>query len=116
MAMGIGEILSQLGSIAASLMFVYAMYEQFCPSDLHKFVEKHMNKFTDLMSPCVEITFYESSGERLKQSEIYTIHYKKNAHLLGILTGVKNPWQIYQGKCQENSSQTDFQKCGDHLP
>ncbi|AES74676.1 P-loop nucleoside triphosphate hydrolase superfamily protein [Medicago truncatula] len=50
MAMGIGEILSQLGSIAASLMFLYTL----CPLN-------------------VQITFYESSDERLKQSETYTI-------------------------------------------
>ena len=71
--MGIGEILSQLGSIMGSLMFVYAMFDKIFPSDLRKFVEKNMNKFTDLMSPHIQITFYESSGKRLKQSETYTI-------------------------------------------
>ncbi|TKY50338.1 ATP-dependent zinc metalloprotease FtsH [Spatholobus suberectus] len=34
--MGIGEIWSQLGSLMASIMFVYAMYEQFFPHHLQE--------------------------------------------------------------------------------
>ncbi|TKY50339.1 ATP-dependent zinc metalloprotease FtsH [Spatholobus suberectus] len=36
--MGIGEIWSQLGSLMASIMFVYAMYEQFFPYQEKRFL------------------------------------------------------------------------------
>jgi hypothetical protein len=72
MGMGIGE-LSQLASAVAFIMFVRAMYEQFCPSDLRRFVQKYTHKFVDLVSPYSQITFFELSGEPLKQSETYTL-------------------------------------------
>ncbi|XP_045812322.1 AAA-ATPase At3g28580-like [Trifolium pratense] len=73
MVMGFGAIFSQLSSITASIMFVYAMYEQFFPYNVHKFFEKYIQKFQDLMYPYIEITFYGSSGEYFKQSKTYTI-------------------------------------------
>ncbi|KAK7316376.1 hypothetical protein VNO77_35375 [Canavalia gladiata] len=70
--MGISELWSQLGSIMASIMFVYAMYEQFFPYHLRGYVKKYTHKFTGLMYPYVQISFSEFSGERLKKSEAYT--------------------------------------------
>ncbi|XP_061345323.1 AAA-ATPase ASD, mitochondrial-like isoform X3 [Gastrolobium bilobum] len=70
--MGIGQIWSQLGSIMASIMFVYAMFEQFFPPHLRTYVRKYTQKFTGLMYPYIQIKFPEFSGERLKRSEAYS--------------------------------------------
>ncbi|XP_020236153.1 AAA-ATPase ASD, mitochondrial [Cajanus cajan] len=70
--MGTSGIWSQLGSLMASVMFVYAMYEQFFPHHLRIYLKKYTKKFSSLMYPYIQITFPEFSGERLKRSEAYT--------------------------------------------
>ena len=72
MGMGIGG-LTQLASVVAFIMFVCALFEQFCPSDLRRFFRKYTHKFIDLMSPYSQISFFELSGEPLEQSETYTV-------------------------------------------
>ncbi|QCD92545.1 AAA-ATPase ASD, mitochondrial-like [Vigna unguiculata] len=69
---GMGELWSQLGSLMASIMFVYAMYEQFFPHHLRVYAKKYTKRFTGLMYPYIQINFPECSGERLKRSEAYT--------------------------------------------
>ncbi|XP_045812325.1 AAA-ATPase ASD, mitochondrial-like [Trifolium pratense] len=71
--MGIGEIWSNLGSIMASIMFVYTMYEKFFPPQIRRYVGKYTHKFTYLMYPYIKINFYELSGERLQRNETYTV-------------------------------------------
>ena len=73
MKMGIGELWSQLGSIMASIMFVYAMFDKFFPPNLRLYFLKYTNKITHFMYPYIHIKFHELSGERLKQSETYKI-------------------------------------------
>ncbi|CAJ2665588.1 unnamed protein product [Trifolium pratense] len=73
MAMGIGELWSQMGSIMASIMFVYAMYDRFFPPHLRRYALKYTTKFTNLMYPYIQITFHELSGERLKHNETYKV-------------------------------------------
>ncbi|XP_057447560.1 AAA-ATPase ASD, mitochondrial-like [Lotus japonicus] len=70
--MGFGEIWSQLGSIMASIMFVYAMYEQFFPPHLDIYVRRFTHKFTGIFYPYVQITFPEFTGEQLKRNKAYT--------------------------------------------
>ncbi|XP_027358170.1 AAA-ATPase ASD, mitochondrial-like isoform X2 [Abrus precatorius] len=70
--MEIKEMWSQLGSLMASIMFVYAMYEQFFPYHLRSYVKKYTHKFTGLMYPYIHISFPEFTGERLKKSEAFT--------------------------------------------
>ncbi|KAK7381325.1 hypothetical protein VNO78_33939 [Psophocarpus tetragonolobus] len=71
MVLGFGEVWSQIGSLMATIMFVYAMYEQFFPYHLRSYVKKYIQKFTGHMYPYIQITFPELSGERLKRSEAY---------------------------------------------
>ncbi|KAL5080171.1 hypothetical protein RYX36_008592 [Vicia faba] len=71
--MGIGELWSQLGSILASIMFVYAMYEQFFPLHLRRNFLTYTTKFSTLFYPYIQITFHELSGEKLKHNETYKI-------------------------------------------
>ncbi|CAI8594373.1 unnamed protein product [Vicia faba] len=69
--MKIGEIWSQLGSIMASIMFVYAMFDKFFPPHLRRYFLKYTNKFSTLFYPYIQIKFHELSGEKLKHSETY---------------------------------------------
>lgn len=71
--MGIGEIWSQVGSIMASIMFVYAMFDKFFPPHLRGYFLRNTNKFSTLFYPYIQIKFHELSGERLKHSETYKI-------------------------------------------
>jgi chaperone BCS1 len=73
MAMEFGAIFSKLSSIMATIMFVYAMYEQFFPRSLRRYARKYTDKFTNLMYPYIQITFHELSGERLKHSQNYKV-------------------------------------------
>ncbi|KAI3446515.1 hypothetical protein Pfo_003180 [Paulownia fortunei] len=70
--MGIGEMLAQLGSIIAGFMFVKAILEQYFPHHLRNSVEKHSQKLFSFLSPYVQITFNEFTGERLMRSEAYS--------------------------------------------
>ncbi|KAK2419842.1 AAA-ATPase ASD, mitochondrial [Trifolium repens] len=71
--MGIGEIWSNLGSIMASIMFVYALYEKFFPPQIRRYVGKYTHKFSYLIYPYIQINFHELSGDRLQRSETYTV-------------------------------------------
>ncbi|XP_011078941.1 AAA-ATPase ASD, mitochondrial-like isoform X2 [Sesamum indicum] len=70
--MRIGEIFAQLGSILAAFMFMKAIIEQYFPHHLRSSVEKHSQKLLTFLSPYVQITFNEFTGERLFRSEAYS--------------------------------------------
>ncbi|KAK4272042.1 hypothetical protein QN277_020645 [Acacia crassicarpa] len=63
---------AQLGSVTATVMFLYAMFDKFFPPPLRDHLLSYTNKFTTLVSPYVHITFHEFTGERLKRSEAFT--------------------------------------------
>ena len=63
---------SQMGSIMATIMFMYAMFEKFFPPHLHLHVQKYTHKLACFLSPYIQITFSEFTGERLKRSEAFT--------------------------------------------
>jgi len=67
-----GEVWSELGSLMASIMFLYAMYEQFFPRHLRIHATKYTQKLTPFFYPYIQISFSEFTGERLKRSEAYT--------------------------------------------
>ena len=67
-----GELWTQMGSLMATIMFVYAMVERFFPAALRDTLQIHTQKVVNLLYPYVQITFPEFSGERLKRSEAYT--------------------------------------------
>ncbi|CAL5185829.1 unnamed protein product [Lathyrus oleraceus] len=71
--MKIGEIWSNLGSIMASIMFVYAMFDKFFPPPIRRYFRKYTNKLTSLMYPYIQIKFHELSGDHLKRSKTYTV-------------------------------------------
>ncbi|KAK7295317.1 hypothetical protein RJT34_18223 [Clitoria ternatea] len=67
-----GELWAQMGSLMATIMFVYAMVERFLPTALRDTLQINSQKVMSLLYPYVQITFPEFSGERLKRSEAYT--------------------------------------------
>nr|KYP69269.1 hypothetical protein KK1_008458 [Cajanus cajan] len=67
-----GELWTQMGSLMATIMFVYAMVERFFPAALRDTLQIHTQKVVNMLYPYVQITFPEFSGERLKRSEAYT--------------------------------------------
>ncbi|RDX90322.1 AAA-ATPase ASD, mitochondrial, partial [Mucuna pruriens] len=67
-----GELWTQMGSLMATIMFVYAIVERFFPAALRDTLQIHTQKVVNVLYPYVQITFPEFSGERLKRSEAYT--------------------------------------------
>ena len=66
-----GEMWSQIGSVIASIMFVYAMFSQYFPPELRRNLSKYTNKITGYVYPYIHITFHEYTGDRFKRSEVY---------------------------------------------
>ncbi|XP_020238428.1 AAA-ATPase ASD, mitochondrial [Cajanus cajan] len=67
-----GELWSQMGSLMATIVFMYTIFERFFPAHLRDRVQAYVQKFTNHFNPYIQITFPEFSGERLKRSEAYT--------------------------------------------
>ncbi|KAK7316374.1 hypothetical protein VNO77_35373 [Canavalia gladiata] len=68
-----GEVWSQMGSLMATIVFVYTIFERFFPPHIRDRVQAYTQKLTNHFNPYVQITFPEFSGERLKRSEAYTL-------------------------------------------
>ncbi|CAK8540598.1 unnamed protein product [Lathyrus sativus] len=66
------KLWAQLGSILATMMFVYAIIERFLPPAFRDSLQISTQKVLNLLHPYIQITFHEFSGERLKKSEAYT--------------------------------------------
>ncbi|KAK4270945.1 hypothetical protein QN277_019709 [Acacia crassicarpa] len=62
----------QLGSITATVMFFYAMFDKFFPPPLRDYIRTYTKKLTSLIDPYISIKFSEFEGERMKRSEAYT--------------------------------------------
>ncbi|KAK2999937.1 hypothetical protein RJ639_024022 [Escallonia herrerae] len=69
--MAMESVLSQLGSIIAGLMFVWAIFRQYFPQDLRNHIEKYSQRLVNFVYPYIQIKFNEFTGERLKRSEAY---------------------------------------------
>ncbi|GKU97057.1 hypothetical protein SLEP1_g10240 [Rubroshorea leprosula] len=67
------DIFAHLGSIIASLMFVWGFFQQSFPYQLRNYIEKYSQRLMTFVCPYVQITFNEFIGERLMRSETYTV-------------------------------------------
>ncbi|KAL2335567.1 hypothetical protein Fmac_016780 [Flemingia macrophylla] len=67
-----GDMFARIGSIVASVMFLWAMFKQFFPYQLRNQIEKHSQRLVSLVYPYIQITFHEFAGERLMRSEAYS--------------------------------------------
>ncbi|KAL5582418.1 hypothetical protein UlMin_014860 [Ulmus minor] len=66
------ETFSNLGSIIGSLMFAWAIFQQYFPYQLRNHVEKYTQRMVTFVYPYIQITFNEFTGERLMRSEAYS--------------------------------------------
>ncbi|KAK4281041.1 hypothetical protein QN277_012581 [Acacia crassicarpa] len=66
------EMFASLGSIIASLMFVWALFQQYFPYQLRNQIEKYSQRLVTFVYPYIQITFHELTGERLMRSEAYS--------------------------------------------
>ncbi|KAJ0817055.1 putative AAA+ ATPase domain, ATPase, AAA-type, core, AAA-type ATPase domain-containing protein [Helianthus annuus] len=66
------DMLGHLGSLLASVMFVWAIIQQYFPYNVRNFFEKYSQRFLTLFYPYIQITFNEFTGERFKRSEAYS--------------------------------------------
>lgn len=67
-----GDMFAQIGSIIASLMFVWAIFQQYFPYQLRNQFEKYSQRLVTFVYPYIQITFHEFTGERLMRSEAYS--------------------------------------------
>ncbi|KAL5742294.1 hypothetical protein ACOSP7_029026 [Xanthoceras sorbifolium] len=68
---GMREMGTNVGSVLASLMFVWAIFKEYFPYRLRGHVEKYSQKLVRFVYPYIEINFHELTGERLKRSEAF---------------------------------------------
>ncbi|KAF5479507.1 hypothetical protein F2P56_000319 [Juglans regia] len=66
------DMFTHLGSIIASLMFVWAMFQQYFPYQLRNYIERYSQRLLGLVYPYIQIRFNEFTGERLMRSEAYS--------------------------------------------
>ncbi|CAJ2630907.1 unnamed protein product [Trifolium pratense] len=72
-----GEIWDLTGSKLASILFIWAMVQKFCPYQIHDFIKKISNKLASLFDPYVEVRFFEYIGDFKKINEAFSVidHY-----------------------------------------
>ncbi|XP_012568083.1 AAA-ATPase ASD, mitochondrial-like [Cicer arietinum] len=67
-----GDMFTQIGSIIASLMFIWAIFQQYFPYQIRNQIEKYPQRLVTFIYPYIQITFHEFTGERLMRSEAYS--------------------------------------------
>ncbi|XP_058188148.1 AAA-ATPase ASD, mitochondrial-like isoform X2 [Rhododendron vialii] len=68
-----GEMWTQIGSSLAGLMFIWAMFKQYCPFEIEGHLQKYTQKLISLIYPYIHITFHEFTTEGFyERSKAYT--------------------------------------------
>ncbi|KAL9297142.1 hypothetical protein ACSQ67_023038 [Phaseolus vulgaris] len=67
-----GSEWTMLGSFTATVMIAYTVFDKFIPAHIRSYVQIYAHKLIGFLSPYIQITFPEFSGERLKHSELFT--------------------------------------------
>ncbi|KAJ0042161.1 hypothetical protein Pint_19341 [Pistacia integerrima] len=60
-----------MGSVLASMMFVWAMFRQYFPYELREYFEKHSKRLVVFFYPYIQVTFHEFPGDRFMRSDAY---------------------------------------------
>ncbi|XP_075638662.1 AAA-ATPase ASD, mitochondrial-like [Castanea sativa] len=76
MTMMMGETWSQIGSLIATIMFLWAMFDNYFPDHLRSFILSYSMKLASFVYPYINITFNEFIGDSdeymdLKRSDAY---------------------------------------------
>lgn len=59
-------------SWAATVMFLWAMVQQFCPPQFRDHLNKHTKRWFAFLNPHIQIRFNEIAGERFRRSEAFS--------------------------------------------
>ncbi|KAK1563468.1 hypothetical protein Q3G72_028008 [Acer saccharum] len=70
--MGMRELGTNVGSVLASLMFVWAIFKNHFPYRLRGPIKKYIQKLVRFVYPYIQITFHEFAGEHIKRSEAFS--------------------------------------------
>ncbi|XP_021297760.1 AAA-ATPase ASD, mitochondrial-like [Herrania umbratica] len=70
--MSLRNMIAHLGSVVASLMFIWAVFQQYFPYQFRSYIEKYSQRLVSFVYPYIQITFNEFTGERLMRSEAYS--------------------------------------------
>ncbi|CAL5205911.1 unnamed protein product [Lathyrus oleraceus] len=72
-----GEIWGLIGSKLASILFIWAMIQRYCPHQIHALIEKLSQKLANFVYPYVEVKFFEYIGDYYRTNEAFTFieHY-----------------------------------------
>ncbi|CAK8569623.1 unnamed protein product [Lathyrus sativus] len=72
-----GEIWGLIGSKLASILFIWAMIQRYCPHQIHALIEKLSQKLANFFYPYVEVKFFEYIGDSYRTNEAFTFieHY-----------------------------------------
>ncbi|KAL5582420.1 hypothetical protein UlMin_014862 [Ulmus minor] len=112
--MAMAEMWSQMGSIMATIMFVYAIIQQYLSYQFRSYFERYTNKVVSLVYPYIQITFHEYTGDRFKRSERLKAHDLKDSKSLVLslddneevtdeFNGVKLWWTSYKSSPKADS-------------
>lgn len=66
------NMFANLGSVVATAMFFWAVFQQYFPNHLRSSIDKYTQRLLGLVYPYVQITFHEFTGERFMRSEAYS--------------------------------------------
>jgi chaperone BCS1 len=67
-----GEIWGLIGSKLASILFVWAMIQRYCPNQVHRLIGKFSQKLANFLYPYVEVRFMEYIGDYWSTNEAFT--------------------------------------------
>ncbi|KAF3946880.1 hypothetical protein CMV_026902 [Castanea mollissima] len=111
--MMMGETWSQLGSLIATAMFLWAMFDKYFPHHLRSLILSHSKKLASFVYPYIQIKFHEFTGEYLKRSEAYAaietyLSEKSSSEAKNLkAVVVKDSSQSVQLSMDENEEVTD---------
>ncbi|KAI3692180.1 hypothetical protein L6452_31990 [Arctium lappa] len=63
--------MTQLGSLMAGVMFIWAIFKQWFPEELGEQIEKYFHKLVSYVYPYLQITFHEYQGDGFERSKAY---------------------------------------------
>ncbi|KAJ6744300.1 BCS1 AAA-TYPE ATPASE [Salix purpurea] len=66
------DMITQVGSVIASVMFAWAMFKQYFPHVLQEYIDKFSKRAFTFIYPYIQITFNEFTGDRFMRSEAYS--------------------------------------------
>ncbi|KAJ0716200.1 putative AAA+ ATPase domain, ATPase, AAA-type, core, AAA-type ATPase domain-containing protein [Helianthus annuus] len=69
--MTMGDHMTQLGSVMAGAMFIWAIFKQLFPEDLGNHIEKYFQRLVTYFYPYITITFHEYQGDEFERSQAY---------------------------------------------